>query len=127
VEHADLDVSEFRPSTLELLRLAFALVAEPEDAALRAELEALLARPDARDAWREFVDDVLTKRNAHVLARIDAALARRPRVVVPWGVLHLAEIEAGLLERGFTLASSEPRSFLPYAAVLGMLARMTPP
>jgi hypothetical protein len=127
IEHADVDVSAFRPSTLELLRLAFRLAAEPADAEARAELEALLGRPDAAEAYRGFLDDVLEKRNAHVLERIDAALERRPRAVVPWGALHLAGIEAGLFERGFVLASSEPRSFLPYRALAEALLRMGAP
>jgi hypothetical protein len=123
VEHADLDVSAFRPTTVEILRLAFRIVAEPGDEEARTELEALLQRPDAANAWRDFLDDVLEKRNAHVLERVDEALERRARVVVPWGALHLTGIEAGLLERGFVLASSEPRSFLPYRAVIALLAR----
>jgi hypothetical protein len=123
VEHADLDLSAFRPTTVEILRLVFRILAEPGDGEARAELEALLAQPDGPDAWRDFLDDVLEKRNAHVLERIDEALERRPRVVVPWGALHLPGIEAGLYERGFELASSEPRSFLPYRALIGLVAR----
>jgi hypothetical protein len=121
VEHADLDVSAFRPGTVELLRLGIRIVTG--DAAARADLESWAAEPGAGEAWRGLADDLLEKRNAHVLERVDAALARRPRVVVPWGALHLTGIEAGLFARGFTLASSEPRSFLPYGAVIGLLAR----
>lgn len=124
IEHADVDVSAFRPSTLEFLRLAFRLTAEPGNREARAAIEALLGGPDAAAVYRGLVADVLDERNAHVLARIDGALERRPRVVVPWGALHLAGIEAGLLERGFALASSEPRSFLPYRALAKALRRM---
>jgi hypothetical protein len=127
VEHADLDLSAFRPSTIEFLRLAFRLTAQPSDGVARAEFEALLGGPDAADVYRGVVDDVLEKRNQHVLGRIDEALARRPRVVVPWGALHLGGIEAGLFERGFALASSEPRSFLPYRALTEALSRMGRP
>jgi hypothetical protein len=124
IESADVDVSTFRTTSVDFLRLAFRVAAAPEDGEARAELEALLSRPDAAEIWRGFFDDVLTKRNEHLLTRIDDALARRQRVVVPWGVLHLADIQAGLHERGFALASSEPRSFLPYAALLSILSRM---
>jgi hypothetical protein len=127
IEAADVDLSTFRPTSVDFLRLAFRVAGRPEDTEARAELEALLARPDAAAIWSNFLDDVLDKRNAHLLERIDEALARRPRVVVPWGVLHLADVEAGLHARGFELASSEPRSFLPYAALLGIVTRMAAP
>jgi hypothetical protein len=126
VEHADLDVSAFRPSTVEFLRLSFRLTAEPSDAEARAAFQALLGGPDAADVYRGVVDDVLDERNAHVLARVDEALERRRRVVVPWGALHLGGIEAGLFERGFALASSEPRSFLPYRALIEAFTRSGP-
>jgi hypothetical protein len=127
VEHADLDVSAFRPSTLEFVRLAFRLTAHPADGEARQELAALVERPDGGELYQGVVEDLIEKRNRHVLERLDAALERHDRVVVPWGVLHLAGIEAGVLERGFALASSEPRSFLPYEALLVVLTRMGEP
>ena len=124
IENADLDVSAFRPSTLDFLRLAFRIDADPSDRAARRRLEALVRRGDAHALYRSIAEDVLDKRNQHLLERIDAALPRYARVVVPWGVLHLADIEAGLFERGFELTSRETRSFLSYAALLQLVARM---
>ncbi len=46
---------------------------------------------------------VITERNAHLLAQIDAASARYDmgRIAVPWGAGHLPGIEAALRDRGF--------------------------
>jgi len=70
------------------------------------------------------LDDILYQRNLHLLERVDAALERYERVVVPWGVLHQPGLEAGLLSRGFRLTSSEQRGFLPYGALARAIARI---
>jgi hypothetical protein len=127
LENADLDLSTFRPSTIEFLRLAFRLNADPADPEARRGLGALVRAHDSRELYGGLVEDVLTKRNEHLLARIDQALESHPRVVVPWGALHLAGVEAGLLARGFELASSEPRSFLPYDALARAVTRSSQP
>ena len=127
IEHADVDLSVFRPSTLEFLRLGLRLTAAPSDAAARRALQALVEGPDARDVYAGLIEDVIELRNRHLLERIDEALERHPRVIVPWGALHLAGVEAGLFERGFELASSEPRSFLPYGALARALSRAAAP
>jgi hypothetical protein len=127
IEHADVALSAFRPSTIEFLRLGLRLTAAPGDAEARSALQALVGGPDARDVYAGLLEDVLYMRNRHLLERIDAALERHPRVIVPWGALHLAGVEAGLLARGFELASSEPRSFLPYGALVRALTRAAAP
>lgn len=127
IEHADVDLSAFRPSTIEFLRLGLRLTAAPADAEARRALQELAGGPDARDVYAGLLEDVIELRNRHLLERIDEALERHPRVVVPWGALHLAGVEAGLLARGFELASSEPRSFLPYGALARALTRTAAP
>lgn len=127
IEHADVDLSAFRSSTIGFLRLGLRLTAAPGDAEARRALQELVRGPDGRDVYAGLLEDVLEMRNRHLLERIDAALARHPRVVVPWGALHLGGIEAGLLARGFELASSEPRSFLPYRALARALTRTAAP
>ena len=124
IETADLDVRTFRESSVEFLRLALRLNAAPGDAEARRELEALTRAHGSRELYFGVFDDILYRRNQHLLERIDAALERYDRVVVPWGVLHLPGIEAGLLVRGFRLTSDEPRSFLPYGALARMLERI---
>ena len=127
IEHADLDLSAFRPSTIEFLRLGLRLTAVPADDEARRALQELLGGPDAREVYAGLIEDVIHLRNRHLLERIDEALARHARVIVPWGALHLAGVEAGLYERGFELASSQPRSFLPYGALARALTRTAAP
>jgi hypothetical protein len=127
IEHADVDLSAFRPSTIEFLRLGLRLTAAPGDAEARRALGELVGGPDARDVYVGLLEDVIHLRNRHLLERIDGALERHPRVVVPWGALHLAGVEAGLLARGFELASSEARGFLPYGALARVLTRTAAP
>ena len=68
---------------------------------LRA-LGALVQQLDAAEI-EAVEEDFLIRRNGNLLREIDAALADYRRVVVPWGALHLPEIERGVVERGFRL------------------------
>jgi len=127
IEHADLDVSTFRPSTLEFLGPSLRLMADPRDAIALRALQDLMAAPEWRSIYAGVMEDLLTKRNDLLLDHIDTALAHYERVVVPWGVLHLPGIEAGLLARRFELASRAPRSFLPYRELARVVTRMDEP
>lgn len=53
------------------------------------------------DAIQAVFKDILDKRNAHLLEEIDKAFTDYDLVIVPWGALHMPEIEKEMLERGF--------------------------
>ncbi|MBL8839902.1 MAG: hypothetical protein JNL90_00050 [Planctomycetes bacterium] len=55
------------------------------------------------------LDGVITRRNAHLLDRLDEVRARPGvgRIALPWGANHLPGLAAGLAERGFERGDSE--------------------
>jgi len=127
LRRADVDVADFQPDTLRFLEAASGLWSAPD---LRAGIEAVQAfsrRPDADRLVAAARADVLELRNRHLLRELDAALARADRVVIPWGALHLAEVEATLRARGFVLQSASERPLVRYATLAAALRRAAEP
>lgn len=101
VKMADVDVSTFQPGTLSYLNAMGAVLRSGDPMNfLRAVTDPTSPLSNETIA-RGVMRDVLTMRNAHLIQEIDAGLATHERIVVPWGALHLAEIEQHLLGLGF--------------------------
>jgi hypothetical protein len=52
------------------------------------------------------VDDLVTKRNKHLLKEINSRLSAWDRIVVPWGAAHIPGIAAEIQKAGFSLVGS---------------------
>ncbi|MGC1479184.1 MAG: hypothetical protein WA771_01670 [Chthoniobacterales bacterium] len=107
---ADVDIGSFSPETIAILNSLGAFLADPSNPASLSELrgpDSPLRRPDAQD---KLLGDIVTNRNAHLLEQIDEALDSANLVIVPWGAMHLPEIELHLLANGFTEKARTPRA-----------------
>src|SRR5262249_46790640 len=103
VVRADLDLRDFSAETLGFLRGMSRILASPDLGTGLARARELAGCCDAA-AGARILQDLIEKRNAHLVAELDAALPEHRSIVVPWGALHLPAIERALRERGF-----EPR------------------
>jgi hypothetical protein len=123
LRHADIDVAEFSPLTLELLR-RIDRVFGAED--LRAELRdfARFVRASDPELREAFQADVIERRNQHLLAELAEALEAYRRVVVPWGALHLPAVEEALLEMGFERAAERRRLAVAWTTLGDGLLRL---
>jgi len=120
VVRADLDTADFSDETLEFLRASARTMTSPDLATWIARAQELGARFDAAASER-VLHDILTLRNAHLIAELDAALAERNRIIVPWGALHLPEIERALVSRGFERRDERHRQLVRYGTLVGAL------
>ncbi len=98
---ADLDVSAFRPTTIRYINAVGGLFENPT---LDTLVHAL--RDDDSPLGYPGIDqivmnDILNKRNAHLVDAINAALRTHETLIVPWGALHLPFIEDTLKKQGF--------------------------
>jgi len=120
IRRADLDMSDFSPSTVEVIgRMGEILSADDMISAFGVLVEELQQDPAALRALEE---DILERRNAHLIAEIDASSDSYERVVVPWGALHLPAIEAAVLERGFEPSADFYRPMIAWSTVLAALS-----
>lgn len=103
VSYADLDVSAFSPETLKLLAGAARVLGADT---LREGLAAYgeLSKMSSADATRTIAalkHDLIDLRNDHLQLEIEKSLPDYDEIVVPWGALHLPDIEHRIRELGF--------------------------
>jgi hypothetical protein len=121
VRHADLDASDFAPETIEALeRIGRVWAADSPFAAFVTLVRHADAEPEI---WESLIEDLLHRRNEHLVATIDASLGEYERIVVPWGALHLPVIEYAVAERGFERISSDRHRLISWATLFAALAR----
>lgn len=107
---ADVDLSTFRPETMLFLdQVGKHLRGNASVLEGMVELNEWAGENVTPAMYEVIMDDILHKRNKVLIAHLDRALPRYDTVVVPWGALHMKEIEAALLERGFKVEEEKKR------------------
>ncbi len=94
---ADMDMSAFSPATLDLLKTAMLLHAK----GVTPETLPILMKPTPPGLEKQLMDDILTKRNHHLLGVIQERLPTSEVIVVPWGAAHMPEIHREIQKLGF--------------------------
>lgn len=100
---ADMDMSSFSPVTLDLLKTAFLLHSK----GVTPETLPLLMKPMPPDLQQQLFDDILTKRNHHLLGVLQQSLPSAKQIIVPWGAAHMPEIAREIIKLGFRQVSSQ--------------------
>jgi len=112
--HADVDIESFHPTTIAFL-VAVVGVIQSDD--LRSVVRSL-ADPSSplsdEKAQVIVMQDILHSRNDRLRSEIQASLRDYRRVIVPWGALHLAEIEAWLRTQNFEQSGEVERKALGF-------------
>jgi len=101
---ADVDVGQFSTNTIALLNMVMRLHSKgltPENI-----LEVTAYKPPAHFE-EQLWDDLLTKRNEHVVREMNSRLATSDYIVIPWGAAHMAGIAREIQKLGFRLHETE--------------------
>lgn len=107
---ADLDASEFDPKTRKYLnKMAkkletesfFQFIIDPQTATSSAEIM----------TW---TIDILDRRNMKVLTDLKENESKFERFYIPWGALHMPDIEREILNQGYKLAETKQRSVISF-------------
>jgi hypothetical protein len=116
---ADVDVSDFRPSTLLFLNAVGKQLGESP-----SFLKGFLSL----NAWAEqhmtpemnniILNDILHLRNKALIRYLGKALDRYDTIVIPWGALHMKAIEEEVLQRGFKLSLVRERVSIDFLGKL---------
>jgi hypothetical protein len=100
---ADIDVDQFAPSTIDFLNLVMLI----HTRGLTAEnLVLLMQSSESPQFEKQVFDDILKKRNQHLLQEIHDSLPLADSLVIPWGAAHMPEIAREIQKSGFRLDSS---------------------
>jgi hypothetical protein len=116
---ADVDVSSFRPPTIRLLDAIGKHLKESGSVVKGLLSFNAWAEKNITPAMNEVIlDDILYRRNKEVIRHLRKALDHYDTIVIPWGALHMAEIEEEVLERGFELQQERERVSIDFRKML---------
>jgi hypothetical protein len=116
---ADVDVSSFRPQTIHFLNVLGRNLKENASV-----MKGFLSF----NAWAEknitpeinkiIMDDILYSRNREVIRQLRKALTRYDTIVIPWGAMHMPEIEGEIRKDGFKLQQVRDRVSIDFKKML---------
>jgi len=101
---ADVDVEQFTTNTIGILNLIMGIHAKglnPET------VQTLLQFSPSPEVQVELFDDLLTKRNQHLLAEIDDRLTESKMLIVPWGAAHMPGLAKEIQKMGFQFKETQ--------------------
>jgi hypothetical protein len=100
---ADIDIRMFSKETLDLLNKSMLIHSK----GVTPETLSSLLQPAPEHIEKLLWDDLLTKRNTHLLEVLHARLPQSEIIIVPWGALHMPGISKEILKSGFHLESTQ--------------------
>ena len=115
IVRADIDVEEFAPGTIDLLNLVMFV----HSRGLNAEtLMKLLEYSPPPNFQQQLFDDILRKRNCHLLDKIHEQLPDSEIIIVPWGVAHMPEIAGEIQHQGFQLKETTKYAVIRFGSAV---------
>jgi hypothetical protein len=120
-ERADLDIDDFAPETILVLEEMAILHSKPLSISrLILFISKMEKSPQlSENLWY----DLLTKRNNHLLNRIDESFEKFDAVVVPWGAMHMPGVSEELQNKNFKITSQQEYPVWYYRALWNRLTR----
>jgi hypothetical protein len=97
---ADVDVEQFSTNTIDFLNLVMLIHAEGLTAATVLKYAEYSPPPNLQE---QLIDDLLRKRNQHLVEGIQSHLSQTDNIMVPWGVAHMPGIVREIQKSGFRL------------------------
>ena len=101
---ADVDVSIFSKDTLTILNLVMMIHSQGINP---GNLQTLMQFSPSPQIQQELIDDLLHKRNHHLLDQVQVWLPKSDYLMIPWGAAHMPELSHEIQKSGFHLVSSQ--------------------
>jgi hypothetical protein len=110
--HADVDVEDFTPNTIAGLNLVMLV----HSRGLNAETALKLMQFSPPHFEEQLFDDLLHKRNRHLLEEIQARLLQSENLIVPWGAAHMPELAREIQKAGFRVDETQEYMAIRFGA-----------
>ncbi|MBC8095574.1 MAG: hypothetical protein H7Y43_07165 [Akkermansiaceae bacterium] len=101
---ADVDVEVFEPATIDFLNLVMLFHSKGVNA---QTFPLLMQYSESSHFQKQLFDDLLGKRNRHLLQEIQTWLPKSEQIIVPWGAAHMPEIGREIQKAGFRVIETE--------------------
>jgi hypothetical protein len=102
---ADMDLSDLSPATVDLVDKAMLFHSQ----GMTAKTLPILMEPMPAGLEKELMENLLDKRNDHLLRVLGERLAGRDHFIIPWGAAHMPGIARGIEKLGFRKVESHDR------------------
>lgn len=113
IVRADVDVGQFAPSTIDFLNVVMLI----QNQGMNDRVIQNLLRFSTPDFERHLFDDLLGKRNRHLLHEIQIWLPKSELIIVPWGAAHMPEIGREIQKSGFHLTETQEHVAIRFRSV----------
>ena len=113
---ADVDVAQFTTNTIDFLNLVTLVHSKGLNTRTLLEMARYSPPPQFEE---QLWDDILHKRNRHLLQQIHDRLPRSDHVVVPWGVAHMPELAREIEKAGFRLERTQKHTVISFRPARG--------
>ncbi len=120
---ADIDVDQFSKRSIEFLNLVTLI--HSQGLSLEALFDVMQKSQDPQLA-EQLWEDLLTKRNSHLLQEIRAELPRANTIVVPWGAAHMRGIAEEIQKSGFHVSETHEYTVLYFRSIWNRLFHSRP-
>jgi hypothetical protein len=117
---ADLDLSQFSPTTIEFLGVLTSAFFNGQSLSDGyAQYTAwIYAQGNDQQTLDTITHDIFTQRNEAVFAMLSKALPHYDTLIIPWGALHMAEIEKEAQRLGFFMLGEKERLSVDFGEAL---------
>lgn len=114
LRHADVDVERFSKTSIAFLNLAMRIHAE----GLTVEVfDELINKSKDPRLMEQLWEDLLIRRNEHLLKEIQEELLQSETIVVPWGAAHMRGIAEEIQKSGFQQTKAQEYTILHYRTI----------
>ena len=125
VRHADIDVSELSPEALQLITSIMGFYASDRPALAILNLQSTLDELGGDEVILQLLlSELVGRRNDRLEEEVHVALAEERVVVVPWGALHLPDLQSRLEGAGFAVVSEDRRLVVKHTTWVGAAQRL---
>lgn len=100
---ADVDVSMFNSNTIAILNLVMLVHSRGINPQTMSQL---MEFSPSEEVQQQLFDDLLFKRNEHVLKELDSRLSDADSFIIPWGAAHMAGLAKEIQKAGFHLVGT---------------------
>ncbi len=100
---ADIDVAQFKNTTMDFLNLVMLIHSKGLSV---PNLMLLMQYPQPPDFERQLFNDLVNKRNQHLVEVVQEQLGQENNLIVPWGAAHMPGIAREIMKSGFRLVDT---------------------
>lgn len=112
IVRADLDTADFSAGTIEILNFIGQLYSR--EGFNWGNLCMMYLKLTDQEISQSFMKDLIAKRNECLISHLQKNLQKHNLILIPWGALHLPEIEKWVIGQGFNLKEQKSRNILRF-------------